>query len=367
MRLMLWPFCAKLGTRNVPDMRAWGLLLLLLLLLLRSAATAPDVSDNEAESYSLGAVRGGCDCMEYWNCVMSGGTPYSYCGLADSNVCCLVPEGAKPVSSLVPSPSKPRCGQKGADSGRAGVAEPAEWPWHAAILEKPDDLYVCGASLLDESWVLTAAHCIEEFVQRGAVSRLKVRLGEFDVTDGGEPLRHEEHEVAGAALYPGFDNRSLAHDIALLRLRAPARRRPHIDVVCVPRLRAAHPPPGAACVITGWGRRTEDSDHSVVLKEISVPLWKNTDCERMLRRHFGPRYSLPDTAICAGAEGRDACDGDGGGPLVCEQNGRWYQVGVISFGVGCGRRNTPGVYTRVAMYEQWIMDTVLRHRHSGRQ
>ncbi|XP_069688097.1 chymotrypsinogen 2-like isoform X2 [Periplaneta americana] len=334
-----------------------------------AAAPGPDLPEtNEADH---GHSTSGCDCMEYWTCVMSGGNPYSYCGLSESNVCCFVPQGAKPVGLFPPAtghrPNKGRCGKKGIDSGRDGIAEPSEWPWHAAVLEKPDDLYVCGASLLDESWVLTAAHCVDDYVStRGEA--LKVRLGEHDVTSTTETLRHEEYDVAGVVLYPGFDNTTLAHDIALIRLRHPAKQRPNIDVVCLPKQGSKFPDTTDSqshtrCVITGWGRRSETSEHSVVLKEVTVPLWQNKDCERALRQQFGSSYSLPETSICAGAEGRDACDGDGGGPLVCEQEGQWYQIGVVSFGIGCGRRNTPGVYTRVSLYEQWITDTVLRHKN----
>ncbi|GFW34172.1 transposable element Tcb2 transposase [Trichonephila clavipes] len=98
----------------------------------------------------------------------------------------------------------------------------------------------------------------------------------------------------------------------------------------------------------------QSSEHSAILKEVNVPLWRNDDCERALKHHFGPSYKLPATSLCAGAEGRDACDGDGGGPLVCEMNGHWYQVGIVSFGIGCGQPNTPGIYTRVESYSNWI-------------
>jgi hypothetical protein len=69
----------------------------------------------------------------------SGGNPYSYCGLSETNVCCFVPKGAKPVGLLPPSrgqrPNKGRCGKKGNDAGQDGIAEPAEWPWHVSHVD----------------------------------------------------------------------------------------------------------------------------------------------------------------------------------------------------------------------------------------
>ena len=77
----------------------------------------------------------GCDCMEYWTCILGGGTPYSYCGIHAHDVCCFVPVNAEPVG-ILPTPSHSRCGKKGQDSGRDGEADMAEWPWHVSVCLK---------------------------------------------------------------------------------------------------------------------------------------------------------------------------------------------------------------------------------------
>jgi len=181
---------------------------------------------------------------------------------------------------------------------------------------------------------------------------LKVRLGEYDVSTTAEPLRHEEINVTEIHIHPDFNNSTLMHDIALLKLEKPAKRKQakkssrsytmslltehfysqNIDVVCMPKQGDfQYQDKNLNCYITGWGRRAESNwyflqlnfvfakdinftflstatEHSLVLKEIKVPLWDHANCNDALQTQFGPAYVLPPSSLCAGAEGHDACD-----------------------------------------------------------
>ena len=104
--------------------------------------------------------------------------------------------------------------------------------------------------------------------------------------------------------------------------------------------------PGTPSVIVGWGTTSEDGDPSDVLREASIPILPDQTCSNDYGGNFVKR-----TMLCAGylPGGIDTCQGDSGGPLFVDDGfGLPLEVGIVSFGDGCARPDTPGVYTRVS-------------------
>eukprot|EP00090_Calanus_glacialis_P033644 TRINITY_DN55945_c0_g1_i1.p1 TRINITY_DN55945_c0_g1~~TRINITY_DN55945_c0_g1_i1.p1 ORF type:complete len:120 (+),score=32.97 TRINITY_DN55945_c0_g1_i1:2-361(+) len=102
---------------------------------------------------------------------------------------------------------------------------------------------------------------------------------------------------------------------------------------------------------TGWGVTQEGGQKAQYLREVRVKTMKNAECGRS----YGPG-SITTSMLCAAEDGKDACQGDSGGPLVVrEGNKKYVQIGLVSWGAGCARREYPGVYTRITKVHSWIM------------
>lgn len=99
------------------------------------------------------------------------------------------------------------------------------------------------------------------------------------------------------------------------------------------------------------------------MHKVDLPLYNRDRCNTILRNELAKRskdgttkFRLDESEICAGGEeGKDACDGDGGAPLVCQAlSGKWYVVGLVTWGVDCALQNVPGVYARVSHFRDFI-------------
>jgi secreted trypsin-like serine protease len=211
-----------------------------------------------------------------------------------------------------------------------------------------DGDFICGASLVSSQVVLTAAHCvIGDDGKAVAPSHLSFILGRSQIDGpGGETIGASAvtvHERYG-------DPKPSSHDVALVTLARAATTAAPIRLADPARDRARWTP-GTPATVTGWGTRafgdvlglTTTND----LQEVQVPIVADADC--------ASSYALtdefdPGTMVCAGETTgfKDSCQGDSGGPLmVGDGSGSLLQVGVVSFGTGCGYPTQYGVYARV--------------------
>uniref|UniRef100_A0A182NC71 Peptidase S1 domain-containing protein n=1 Tax=Anopheles dirus TaxID=7168 RepID=A0A182NC71_9DIPT len=163
--------------------------------------------------------------------------------------------------------------------------------------------------------------------------------------DGGSPLACETESE--------YVQNPIAHDIALLLLAKNVEYARHIQPICLPQPMDDFD--GRRCISNGWG--AVQGVYATVMKKVSLPVLSRNNCTRMLRYGgLGPRYQLAQGSMCAGGEHNiGPCKGDGGSPLACEtESGSYVLAGILSWGIGCGGVNQPGVYVEVTKYLDWI-------------
>jgi len=225
-------------------------------------------------------------------------------------------------------------------------ALPGERPFQ--ILLQLDGQFLCGGSIYNEEWIVTAAHCAE---LASSPSRYSVVAGihNIRVPDATSQTR----TVSKNIIHPGYYD--LENDIALMKLSQPLVLSRDNNTAGIPLASAGRSFSGNV-TISGWG--TLESGGNIIpakLRKVTVPTVSDEEC----RNAYG-EDDIADSMICAGLKegGKDSCQGDSGGPLTGQIDGVDTLVGIVSWGQGCAFPNYYGVYTEVSYFEAWVRATI---------
>uniref|UniRef100_A0A0P4VWR9 limulus clotting factor C n=1 Tax=Scylla olivacea TaxID=85551 RepID=A0A0P4VWR9_SCYOL len=230
-----------------------------------------------------------------------------------------------------------------------------EIPWQVGMVV--NGKFHCGAVLIGEQSILTAAHCVIQY--KSTPEKLELTLGDWDLNteNDGKSLKVKAQRII---VHPSYSRANLQNDIAMIKLASKVTYTERIKPICLPTtdLELA----GLETTISGWGRN-EDKLLQPQLKILEAKVLSNVLCDEQWNKQGAPKGFIVDTMKCMDTTSGDSCNGDSGGPSVLEHppsSGRYVLVGIVSFGSGsCVDPKLPGVYTRVPSYRQWIADNMV--------
>ncbi|XP_055378490.1 trypsin Blo t 3-like [Condylostylus longicornis] len=227
------------------------------------------------------------------------------------------------------------CG--GAHRGRIIGGENAaieDYPYQVSI-QYNDGFHFCGGSIYKPNVIITAAHCVFGL----EAEKIHIRAGSNNRNSGGVIVTVKE-------IIPSenWNSQTIDNDIAILILTENLQYSDKIQPIEIAK---QEPQPGKLAYSVGWGLTEENGKESpVILQAISIPIWERNDCNKLVKAR------LTENMMCAGVKqaGKSSCRMDSGGGLAVDGK----LVGVVSWGEGCGKYNSPSVFANVPKYISWI-------------
>ncbi|XP_055344100.1 transmembrane protease serine 9-like [Paramacrobiotus metropolitanus] len=250
------------------------------------------------------------------------------------------------------------------------TAAPLAWPWVVALVIAGQKQF-CDASVLNNQWVITAAHCVQPYDEGLFQQYVQVYYGNQNLLKVSDS---QKASIARAIFHPNYDKEGNKNDdVALIKLTAPIPNFPNsmVSPICLPsqaigtfKAQSSGIKGRPDAYVAGWGTLSykQNKSDAVIgsgsdqLRQTNIEIFSNSECHTS-----DPRQ--PDNAICGGLDqgGRDSCQGDSGGPLVMAEPpsySRYSLYGIVSQGRGCAVAGEPGVYSDVFKLKKWITDTM---------